>query len=171
LFRTPFVHWQQNFHAAVQYTLAIALSGCNNKLANPYQCHTGHAAIYGLVVPGLEDVSLMPDADVGSLASNASAQIEPSRPMLFVFRSGIGFQVFEGAPVLHEMRPISVICALAFQMDAIIHPASQSPSSDPTIPITLLAGRRLDLKEISELILSVPIRYKTISITRKMQQL
>ena len=85
------------------------LSGCGNKRSDLTEAVWRHAAVYGFVVAGLDDVSLVPDADIASAASDAAVEINPGRPVLLIFGSRIGFQVLEGAPVLHDNAPETAV--------------------------------------------------------------
>jgi hypothetical protein len=47
----------------------------------PYLGHMEACRWDGFIVAGLDDVSLVPDADIASAVSNAAVEINPSRPM------------------------------------------------------------------------------------------
>jgi hypothetical protein len=56
-------------------------------------------------VAGLNDVSFVPDADIASVTPYAAVEINPCRPVFLILRSRIGFQVLEGALILHDYAP------------------------------------------------------------------
>ena len=84
---------------------SFAFSCCGDEFTDFAQAMRRHAAIDSFEMAGLDDVCLVPDADIASAASDAAIKINPCGPVLLIFRSSIGFQVFEGTPVLHDYEP------------------------------------------------------------------
>jgi hypothetical protein len=46
----------------------------------------------------------MPDADVTAALSHALIECDPCGPVVMIVASGVGFEVLEGSPVLHDQQ-------------------------------------------------------------------
>ena len=90
-------------------TCGFSVSCCGNKFARLTEAIRRHAAVYSLIVARLDDVRFVPDADIASAASDPAVEIHPGRPVFLISCSRIGFQVLEGAPVLHDDASDSVV--------------------------------------------------------------
>ena len=84
-------------------------SGCGNKFSDLTEAIGWHAAVYGFVVSGLDQIGFVPDAHIASTAPHATVEVNPRRPVLLVSGSRIGFQMIEGAPVLDDNAPDTAV--------------------------------------------------------------
>jgi hypothetical protein len=77
-------------------------SDCGNKFADLAQTIPRHAAVYGFVITGFDDVSFVPDANIAPARSKPPVKFNPGRPMLFVLGAGIGLEMRKRAPILDD---------------------------------------------------------------------
>jgi hypothetical protein len=98
--------WRAGGYAGAR---SFAFSGGGDQLSGLTEAGRRHAAVYGFVLAGLDDVSFVLDADIAPAASDSAIEINPGRPVLLVFGARVGFQMLKGAPILDDDGPETAV--------------------------------------------------------------
>jgi hypothetical protein len=93
------------------YAIACpVVSSCGgDELANLAEAEGRHAAINRFVLAGLDDVGLMPDADITAAPANSLVERDPCRPVSCIMASRVSLKMLERSPVLHHDLSVAAV--------------------------------------------------------------